>query len=71
MHRNPVKLKQVSNFQQVLQILKSSQVPQQMKVSQVRMQNFSVYTPEDSKFEHLFCREDGLPSGQCIGLIIW
>ena len=46
MHLNPVKLKQVSNFQQVLQILKHSQVPQQMKVSQVQIQNFSVYTPE-------------------------
>lgn len=59
MHLNPVKLKQVSNFQQVLQILKSSQVPQQMKVSQVQIQNFSLYTPEDSKFKHLFCSEAG------------
>lgn len=59
MHLNSVKLKQVSNFQQVLQILKSSQVPQQMKVSQVQIQNFSVYTPEDSKFKYLFSREAG------------
>lgn len=44
MHLNPVKLKQVSNFQQALQILKSSPVPQQMKVSQVQIQNFSLST---------------------------
>ena len=48
MHLNPVKLKQVSNFQQALQILKISPVPQQMKVSQVQIQNFSLSTPEGS-----------------------
>ena len=59
MHLNPVKLKQVSNFQQALQILKSSPVPQQMKVSQVQIQNFSLSTLEDSKFKDSFCREAG------------